>query len=66
MASILECVPNCSEGRDMVFLQDVRVAVSRVHGVALLDATADPDHHRSVFTMVGAPDLVSEALFEIA
>jgi glutamate formiminotransferase len=50
----------------MVFLQDVRVAVSRVHGVALLDATADPDHHRSVFTMVGAPDLVSEALFEIA
>jgi glutamate formiminotransferase len=66
MVPILECVPNCSEGRDMVFLEDVRDAVSRVHGVALLDSTADPDHHRSVFTMAGAPEVVSEALFEIA
>jgi glutamate formiminotransferase len=66
MVFILECVPNCSEGRDMAFLEDVRDAVSRVDGVALLDSTADPDHHRSVFTMAGAPDVVSAALFEIA
>jgi glutamate formiminotransferase len=66
MVSILECVPNCSEGRDPAFLEDVRGAVSQVHGVALLDSSADPDHHRSVFTLAGAPDVVSEALFEIA
>lgn len=66
MASILECVPNCSEGRDPAFLRDVREAVSCVQGVALLDSSADPDHHRSVFTIAGAPDAVPEALFEIA
>lgn len=66
MVSILECVPNCSEGRDRAFLEDVREAVSRVRGVALLDAAADWDHHRSVFTMAGAPGVVPEALFEIA
>ncbi len=66
MVSLLECVPNCSEGRDLAFLEDVRDAVRRVAGVALLDSTADADHHRSVFTIAGAPDVVSEALFEIA
>ncbi len=66
MASILECVPNCSEGRDAAFVEDVREAVSRFHGVALLDFTADPDHHRSVFTMAGAPNAVSEAMFAVA
>ena len=66
MVSILECVPNCSEGRDSAFVADARDAVNRVRGVALLDSTADPDHHRSVFTMAGAPEAVCEALFEIA
>jgi len=54
------------EGRDLAFLEDVRVAVRRVAGVALLDSTADRDHHRSVFTLAGAPDAVSAALFEVA
>jgi glutamate formiminotransferase len=66
MASILECVPNCSEGRDAAFLEDVRAAVDQIRGVALLDSTADPDHHRSVFTMAGAPADVGEAMFAIA
>jgi glutamate formiminotransferase len=44
----------------------VREAVNRVRGAALLDVTADRDHHRSVFTMAGAPGIVAEALFEIA
>jgi glutamate formiminotransferase len=66
MASILECVPNCSEGRDAAFLEDVRDAVGQISGVALLHSTADPDHHRSVFTMAGAPSEVSEAMFAIA
>lgn len=66
MDSILECVPNCSEGRDASFVEAVRDAVGRISGVALLDAGADPDHHRSVFTMAGAPDAVGEAMLAIA
>lgn len=66
MASILECVPNCSEGRDAAFLEAVRDAVGQIGGVALLDFTADPDHHRSVFTMAGAPDPVADAMFAVA
>lgn len=39
-----------------------RGAEGRGEGVALLDAHSDGDHHRSVFTLAGAPALVGEAL----
>ena len=48
----LESVPNVSEGRDV----DVVDAVGRAFGSAgarLLDTHVDPDHHRSVFTLIG-------------
>ena len=37
-------------------------AEGRGRGVALLDVHSDADHHRSVFTLAGAPALVGEAL----
>lgn len=46
---MLECVVNISEGRD-------RRAIARIGaaaGPALLDVHTDPDHHRSVLTLVG-------------
>ncbi|HKA04827.1 MAG TPA: hypothetical protein VKD67_10870, partial [Acidimicrobiales bacterium] len=46
---MLECVVNVSEGRDHALLNDLAAAV----GTNLLDLHADPDHHRSVFTLVG-------------
>jgi glutamate formiminotransferase len=46
---LLECVVNVSEGQDGATLDELAVAC----GDALLDRHADPDHHRSVFTVVG-------------
>jgi glutamate formiminotransferase len=50
---MLECVANVSEGRDVEALR----AIAKRCGDSLLDVHADPDHHRSVFTLAGpAPD----------
>jgi glutamate formiminotransferase len=46
---MLECVVNVSEGRDPAVLDEL----AAVCGDDLLDRHADPDHHRSVFTLVG-------------
>jgi len=46
---VLESVPNISEGRS----RDVLDALAAVCGRTLLDLHADPDHHRSVFTLAG-------------
>jgi glutamate formiminotransferase len=50
---MLECVANVSEGRDVAALR----AVAQSCGDSLVDVHADPDHHRSVFTLAGpGPD----------
>lgn len=46
---MLECVVNISEGRDRRRIE--RIAARA--GDALLDLHVDPDHHRSVLTLVG-------------
>ena len=46
---MLECVVNLSEGRD----QAAVAAIAAVAGSDLLDVHTDPDHHRSVLTLVG-------------
>jgi len=47
---LLECVINISEGRR----RDVIEAIGATAGPALLDIHTDPDHHRSVLTVIGA------------
>ena len=63
---VLECVPNVSEGRDPKVLERLAEAVRGVPGVALADVHADPDHHRSVWSVLGAPDAVSRATLALA
>lgn len=46
---MLECVVNISEGRDHALIADIAATC----GDDLLDVHSDPDHHRSVFTLVG-------------
>lgn len=46
---MLECVINISEGRDLTAVE----RIGRTAGPALLDVHTDPDHHRSVLTVVG-------------
>ena len=56
----LESVPNFSEGRDAATVDAIGAALS-AHG-RLLDVHSDPDHHRSVFTLVGFEHKLVEAL----
>jgi glutamate formiminotransferase len=63
---LLECVPNVSEGRDLPAVEAVADAVRGVPGARLADVHADPDHHRSVFTFLGAPQAVEEAALALA
>jgi glutamate formiminotransferase len=56
----LEAVPNFSEGRDPGTIDAIGAALER--HAELLDVHSDPDHNRSVFTLVGSDDAVVSAL----
>jgi glutamate formiminotransferase len=56
----LESVPNFSEGRDRATIDAIGEALSK--RARLLDVHTDPDHHRSVFTVVGEDDALADAL----
>jgi glutamate formiminotransferase len=56
----LESVPNFSEGRSEETIAAIGSALSQ--GARLLDVHTDPDHNRSVFTLVGPADGLIEAL----
>ncbi len=63
---LTECVPNFSEGRRSDVLEALAASIRAVPAVRLLDASPDPDHHRTVFTFVGSPDGLLEAAFRSA
>jgi glutamate formiminotransferase len=56
----LEAVPNFSEGRDRVTIDAIAEALSR--RTQVLDVHSDPDHNRSVFTLVGEDDDLVDGL----
>jgi glutamate formiminotransferase/glutamate formiminotransferase/formiminotetrahydrofolate cyclodeaminase len=60
--SILMAVPNVSEGRDPATVQAISTALADDSRVRLLDVHSDGDHHRSVYTLAGAPGALSGAL----
>ncbi len=62
---LVECVPNVSEGRNRGSIEAIAEAIRSVPTVRLLDVQSDPDHHRSVFTFVGDPEGVAEAVFRL-
>ncbi len=64
--SILECVPNVSEGRDRPVIEALAGAIRSVPGVRLVDIHTDGDHHRSVFTFLGPPAGVEAAAYALA
>jgi glutamate formiminotransferase / formiminotetrahydrofolate cyclodeaminase len=60
MSTLVECVPNFSEGRDKAKV-DAIVDAMKVDGVYLLDREMDADHNRSVVTLVGKREPIQEA-----
>jgi glutamate formiminotransferase len=62
LTRLVECVPNVSEGRRAEVVDEI-VAAFAVPGVLVLDRSSDPDHHRTVITLMGpGPDLVEAAV----
>jgi glutamate formiminotransferase / formiminotetrahydrofolate cyclodeaminase len=60
MSTLVECVPNFSEGRDKSKV-DAIIDAMKVSGVYLLDRESDTDHNRSVITLVGEREGIQEA-----
>jgi glutamate formiminotransferase len=61
MRRLIECVPNFSEGRDHKKIEALVAAMSGLKGAWVLDVHSDPDHNRSVVTLAGEPEPVTEA-----
>ncbi len=61
---VVECVPNFSEGRRETVIEQIVAAMDDCPGAQVLDVQSDPDHNRSVVTLVGAPQAVAEAAFQ--
>ncbi len=61
---IVLAVPNVSEGRDAPTIAAIAGAFAddAAGGVRVLDIHSDADHHRSVFTLAGRPDVLVDAL----
>jgi len=60
MSTLVQCVPNFSEGRDRAKV-DAIVAAMNMDGVYLLDREMDADHNRCVITLVGEREPIQEA-----
>ncbi|MGB6975179.1 MAG: glutamate formimidoyltransferase [Terracidiphilus sp.] len=58
--TLVECVPNFSEGRDKAKV-DAIVEAMKLPGVYLLDREMDADHNRCVITLVGEREAIEEA-----
>tara|TARA_B110001452_G_scaffold266533_1_gene273659 strand:+ start:1141 stop:2166 length:1026 start_codon:yes stop_codon:yes gene_type:complete len=62
---IVECVPNFSEGRDESIIKSISDAGRGIEGARVLGIEPDGDYNRTVLTIAGEPDSVSEAAFRV-
>ena len=65
MKKLLECVPNISEGRDLVKIKAIAAAAEAVEGVQVLDVDPGRSTNRTVITLVGEPEPLEEAAFQL-
>ncbi len=61
MKTIVECVPNFSEGRRPEVIEAIVAAIASAPDVCVLGHEADADHNRAVVTFVGTREAVGEA-----
>lgn len=66
MGKIIECIPNFSEGRDKVIIDNIIDTLRGRDGIKLLDYSSDKDHNRTVVTFVGSPEKVYEGILDMA
>ena len=63
---LIECVPNISEGRDPAILNQISAALSNVPDIQLFEYEMGRSANRSVLTVVGSPEAVEAAAYEVA
>jgi glutamate formiminotransferase len=62
MQTLIECVPNFSEGREPGKVEAIIQALLAGPEVYLLDKEMDADHNRSVITVVGTRESIRATL----
>ena len=60
---LVECVPNFSEGRDRRIIDAIAAEIAATPGALLLDVDPGAATNRTVITLIGTPEAVSEAAF---
>ena len=58
--SLVECVPNFSEGRKPEVVEQIAREIESAGGTTVLNRHIDPDHNRSVITFVAPPERIVE------
>jgi len=66
MKRLVECVPNFSEGRDREVIDAIAEAIRLSPGCTLLDVDPGRSTHRTVYTFVGAPEVMVEGALAAA
>ena len=61
--TLIECVPNFSEGRRPAVVDEIVAAIAGTPGVTLMDRQSDGHHNRSVITFVGEAAAAAEGAF---
>lgn len=61
--TLVECVPNFSEGRRPEVIAAIVAAIAEVDGVQVLDQQSDATHNRCVITFVGQEEAAAQAAF---
>ncbi len=62
---LIEAVPNVSEGRRSDVIQTLTDALASGQEIELLDRSSDSAHNRTVFTLVGTPSGLVDALLAL-
>lgn len=65
VATIVECVPNISEGIDTEKIELIVQAARNISGCAVLGVEPDADYNRTVITLAGEAGPVSKGAFEL-
>lgn len=62
---LVESVPNFSEGRRKDVVKAIVAEAEKYSGIWVLDWSMDADHNRSVVTLIGQPEALLNALFDM-
>lgn len=67
MGKLVECIPNfsVSKEKDEKVFQGLVDTANSIPGCFLFDVQSDGNHNRCVFTLLGSPEAIAEAAFQL-